>query len=140
MANFKMAVKSKMADKYKMAPASFQPIWVKICMHHLLVRPKGYHESKMAESKMATKFFFIFQDQIYFSGRKFFSRLKLFYDTIFFPDPNFWGTQIFGGIKFFWGPKLYWDPNLFREFVPDNKKKDGRHFLGQLSSAKNYLE
>ena len=55
--------KSKMAAKSKMGSpssnpnisASFQPIWIKICMHHLLARPNGYPESKMAKSRMAAK-------------------------------------------------------------------------------------
>ena len=85
MANFKMAVKSKMADKYKMAPASFQPIWVKICMHHLLVRPKGYHESKMTQIILRHNFF---------SGPKFLG------------DTNFWGNQIFLGTQIVLGPKF----------------------------------
>ena len=55
-----MATKSKMAapssNKKNNISASFQWISIKICVHHLYIRPTGYPESNMAtKSKMAAK-------------------------------------------------------------------------------------
>ena len=50
-----MAAKSKMASpsSYPNISASFQLIYIKICIHLPLARTNGYPESKIAKSKMA---------------------------------------------------------------------------------------
>ena len=55
IAKYKMAAKSKMdvPSSNQNISASFQPIWVKICVRRLQVRTNRYPDSKMAKSKMA---------------------------------------------------------------------------------------